>query len=93
MSWSIPLNIGRVIARPFIGEAAGHFERTANRRDFAVPPPEPTLLDRVASRGSKVIGVGKIGDIFAHRGVSEVRKAPGNMALFDAALGAMRDAR
>ena len=87
-----PLNIGRVIARPFVGEAAGDFERTANRRDFAVPPPEPTLLDRLTSRGSKVIGVGKIGDIFAHRGVSEVRKAAGNMALFDAALGAMRDA-
>ncbi len=87
-----PLNIGRVIARPFLGEAAGAFERTANRRDFAVPPPEATLLDRLTSRGSRVIGVGKIGDIFAHRGVSEVRKAAGNMALFDAALDAMRDA-
>ncbi len=88
-----PLNIGRVIARPFIGETAATFERTANRRDYAVPPPEPTLLDRLVARGSKVIGVGKIGDIFAHSGVSEVRKAAGNMALFDAALGAMKDAR
>src|SRR5690606_17364021 len=88
-----PLNIGRVIARPFIGETAAAFERTANRRDYAVPPPEPTLLDRLVARGSKVIGVGKIGDIFAHSGVSEVRKAAGNMALFDAALGAMKDAR
>ncbi len=87
-----PLNIGRVIARPFLGESAATFERTANRRDFAVPPPEPTLLDRLAARGSKVIGVGKIGDIFAHRGVTEVRKAAGNAALFDAALTAMRDA-
>ena len=87
-----PLNIGRVIARPFLGDKAGDFERTHNRRDFAVPPPEPTLLDRVTEHGHKVIGIGKIGDIFAHRGVSEVRKAAGNMALFDAALGAMDDA-
>src|SRR5690606_17946985 len=88
-----PLNIGRVIARPFIGESPADFERTANRRDFAVPPPEPTLLDRLTARGSKVIGMGKIGDIFAHRGVSEMRKAADNMALFDATLSAMDEAR
>jgi phosphopentomutase len=88
-----PLNIGRVIARPFIGETQQTFERTANRRDFAVPPPEPTLLDRLTARGNRVIGIGKIGDIFAHRGVSETRKAAGNMALFDAALSGMDDAR
>ncbi|TIU25094.1 MAG: phosphopentomutase, partial [Mesorhizobium sp.] len=87
-----PLNIGRVIARPFIGEAAASFERTHNRRDYSVPPPEPTLLDRLTARGSRVIAVGKIGDIFAHRGISEVRKAAGNMAMFDKALGAMADA-
>lgn len=87
-----PLNIGRVIARPFIGESAATFERTANRRDYAVPPPEPTLLDRLAARGSRVIGMGKIGDIFAHRGVTEVRKASGNMALFDKTLEAMNEA-
>jgi phosphopentomutase len=87
-----PLNIGRVIARPFVGETADSFQRTANRRDYAVPPPEPTLLDRLTQRGSRVIGIGKIGDIFAHRGVSEVRKGAGNMAMFDAALGGMDDA-
>lgn len=87
-----PLNIGRIIARPFLGDSAATFERTANRRDFAVPPPEPTLLDRLVARGSKVIGIGKIGDIFAHRGVSDVRKAAGNMAMFDTALDAMQDA-
>ena len=87
-----PLNIGRVIARPFVGETATTFERTHNRRDYAVPPPEPTLLDRLTARGSRVIAVGKIGDIFAHRGISEVRKAAGNMAMFDKALGAIEDA-
>lgn len=87
-----PLNIGRVIARPFTGDRPETFMRTANRRDFATPPPEPTLLDRLTERGSKVIGIGKIGDIFAHRGVSEVRKGAGNMELFDAALTGIRDA-
>lgn len=87
-----PLRIGRVIARPFVGETAETFNRTANRRDYAIPPHEPTLLDRLSDRGSKVIAVGKIGDIFAHRGMSETRKAPDNMAMFDTALGAMADA-
>jgi phosphopentomutase len=88
-----PLNIGRVIARPFVGETPETFVRTANRKDYAVPPPEPTLLDRLVARGSKVIGIGKIGDIFAHQGVSEVRKAPDNMAMFDKALTGMDDAQ
>lgn len=87
-----PLKIGRVIARPFVGETPATFQRTHNRRDYAVPPPETTLLDRLTERGSKVIAVGKIGDIFAHRGISQVRKAGGNMAMFDKALGAMDDA-
>jgi len=88
-----PLNIGRVIARPFVGETTETFRRTPNRKDLAVPPPEPTLCDRVVAAGHRTIGVGKIGDIFAHRGISEVRKGVGNMAMFDAALGAMDDAR
>ena len=87
-----PLNIGRVIARPFVGGTAADFTRTANRKDYAVPPAEPTLLDRAVAAGRKVIAVGKIGDIFAHQGVTEVRKAPDNMAMFDTALGAMADA-
>ncbi|MGD9913982.1 MAG: phosphopentomutase [Rhizobiaceae bacterium] len=89
---SEPLNIGRVIARPFIGSGAADFERTANRKDYGVKPPEPTLLDRLVAAGRRVIAVGKIGDIFAHQGISEVRKAPDNMSMFDQALGAMDDA-
>ena len=53
---------------------ASDFMRTANRRDYAVPPPEPTLLDRLVAAGRRVVAVGKIGDIFAHRGISEVIK-------------------
>jgi len=84
-----PLNIGRVIARPFAGTGAHDFKRTANRRDYAVPPPEPTLLDRAVAAGRRVLAVGKICDIFAHRGISEVSKAPNDMALFDAMLAAL----
>ena len=84
-----PLNIGRVIARPFIGETPADFERTGNRRDFSVPPPEPTLLDRLTEAGRKVHAIGKIGDIFAHQGVSRVVKANGNAALMAATLDAM----
>ncbi|MGE0503316.1 MAG: phosphopentomutase [Rhizobiaceae bacterium] len=87
-----PLNIGRVIARPFLGETRDTFLRTPNRRDYAVPPPEPTLLDRVTDGGRRVIGIGKVGDIFAHRGFAEIRKGVGNMAMFDAAMTGLDDA-
>ncbi len=87
-----PLNIGRVIARPFTGETPGSFERTGNRRDFSVPPPEPTLLDRLVEAGRSVHAVGKVGDIFAHQGVSRVIKANGNAALAAATLTAMDEA-
>lgn len=84
-----PLNIGRVIARPFVGETTGEFERTGNRRDYSVLPPEPTLLDRACNAGRMVIAVGKISDIFAHQGISEMRKADGNEDLFNTTLSAM----
>lgn len=84
-----PYNIGRVIARPFLGESTADFKRTSNRRDYSVPPPEPTLLDRLSAAGRTVFGVGKISDIFAHQGVSKVLKGAGNDALFDKTLEAM----
>jgi phosphopentomutase len=87
-----PLNIGRVIARPFVGETPATFERTGNRRDFSVLPPEPTLLDRLTEAGRKVHAVGKIGDIFAHQGVTRTIKANGNMALMDTTLNIMDEA-
>ncbi|MFD1695501.1 phosphopentomutase [Roseibium aestuarii] len=84
-----PYNIGRVIARPFVGETSADFVRTANRRDYSVLPPEPTLLDRANKAGRKVITVGKISDIFAHQGPTAVLKGAGNDQLFDKTLEAV----
>jgi phosphopentomutase len=84
-----PLNIGRVIARPFVGETAATFKRTGNRRDFAIAPPEPTLLDRVKASGNQVFAIGKISDIYAGHGVTHKIKATGNMVLFDRTLEAL----
>jgi phosphopentomutase len=64
------LGVGRVIARPFVGEP-GRFRRTANRRDFALPPAGETLLDRLHAAGRQVIAIGKIDDLFAGRGITE----------------------
>lgn len=85
-------NIGRVIARPFTGTAESGFSRTVHRRDYALPPPAPTLFDHVQAAGGEVIAIGKIDDIFAHRGVSRVIKAYGHDALFDASLAAISEA-
>ncbi|AOO80746.1 phosphopentomutase [Bosea vaviloviae] len=84
-----PLKIGRVIARPFLGRTEDAFKRTGNRKDFAIPPPGETLLDRLAAQGRMIITVGKIGDIFAHRATGEEIKPFGNAAMFEAALEAL----
>ncbi len=81
-----PLNIGRVIARPFVGESADSFQRTANRKDLTTPPHADTLLDRVTAAGGTVVSVGKIADIFAQRGITRAVSAKDNMAVFDATL-------
>lgn len=86
------LNIGRVIARPFIGQNPSDFERSANRRDFAIPPPAPTLLEHLKQAGREVIAIGKIADIFAHKGPTQTIKAAGNANLAEASLKAMEQA-
>lgn len=83
--------IGRVIARPFLG-TMGSFKRTAHRKDYATLPPEKTLLDYLKNAGREVIAIGKIADIYAHQGVTQELKADGNMALFDETLAAMKTA-
>jgi len=83
--------IGRVIARPFVGKP-GQFRRTYNRRDYALVPPAPTLLDALGAAGLDVVGVGKIGDIFAGRGLTRSLHSEGNgdgMRLTLEALGAL----
>lgn len=85
-------NIGRIIARPFIGATADTFQRTGNRKDLSVLPPEKTLLDYVCAAGGEVRAIGKIGDIYAHQGISQVIKATGNPALFEATLAQVKSA-
>ena len=84
--------IGRVIARPFVGRSSEDFQRTGNRRDLTTPPPSPTVLDKLAAAGGEVVSIGKIADIYAHKGITRKIKATGNAALFDATLAAMTDA-
>lgn len=85
--------IGRVIARPFLGSPDEGFQRTPNRRDYAVPPPAPTLLDHLRDAGGEVVAVGKIGDIFAGRGITRAVKAHGLDGLVEATLAAFSTAR
>jgi phosphopentomutase len=80
--------VGRVIARPFVGEP-GNFRRTEARHDYAIDPPEQTLLDRVKSAGLAVAAIGKIGSIFCHRGTTEELKAGNNNASLDQTLRAL----
>jgi phosphopentomutase len=88
-----PLNIGRVIARPFVGSSPENFRRTANRHDFSVPPPEDTILDLAAANGRDVISIGKIDDIFAHRGTGRNKRGDGNDALFDCTVQGWEELR
>jgi phosphopentomutase len=84
-----PHGVGRVIARPFVGEP-GRFERTYNRRDYSMLPPRETVLDRLVAQAIPVIGVGKISDIFAGRGVSESIHTEGNRDGMRATIAAAK---
>ena len=77
------IKVGRVIARPFLGETAKTFERTGNRKDFAITPPSPTLLKIASDAGRHVMSVGKIGDIYGHVGTGEEVKVSGNAAMME----------
>lgn len=87
-----PYKIARVIARPFVGTCAADFTRTTNRHDYAVPAPKETLLDKVVESGGNVYAVGKIADIFAHRGITRHYAAGGLEKLVEATKQAMVDA-
>lgn len=82
--------VGRVIARPFIGEE-GAFVRTERRRDFSLPPTGPTVIDALAEGGVVVFGAGKVGEIFACRGFAGSEHTPDNDATVDLAVRHMRE--
>jgi phosphopentomutase len=79
------MKVGRVIARPFTG-GPGNFTRTANRHDYAMATPAPTLLDWVQGAGRATHAVGKIGDIFSMKGIGQLHKGKGDIALFEQLL-------
>ena len=83
-----PDRVGRVIARPFVGEP-GSFKRTGNRKDFALPPPDKTLLDHLKNAGFATIGVGKIPSIFDFVGLSEQLEAHDNSQSIDQTIQAL----
>lgn len=86
-------NIGRVIARPFIGSSAHDFQRTGNRHDYSLNPPNTTVLEKLINeRQGYVFAVGKIADIYANQGISKYIKATGFDALYDRTLNAMDEA-
>jgi len=83
-----PYEVGRVIARPFVGEP-GAFTRTPNRHDYAVPPPKGMLLDQLQARGVEIFSVGKIFDVFLGRGIAEQVKTKSNADGMSKTLAAM----
>ena len=87
-----PNEVGRVIARPFIG-APGSFARTSNRHDYAVPPPKGMLLDLLDARGVVVHSVGKIFDVFLGRGIRESTKTKNNTEGMAQTLAAMEETK
>lgn len=86
-------NIGRVIARPFVGTSAADFKRTGNRHDYSIEPPQTTVLQKlVDEKGGDVVSIGKIADIYAHTGITKKVKATGIPALFDASVEEIKTA-
>ena len=84
-------NVGRIIARPFVGNRRGQFKRTANRKDFSVRPTGETVLERLQRRGKKVAGVGKIADIFDRVGIDQEVRSESNADGVNKTLRLMRD--
>ena len=79
--------VGRVIARPFTGRHPGEFERTSNRHDYAVSPPQDTLIDVLAEHGLATISIGKIADIFNHRSISEENHSDSSVHGMEQTIG------
>jgi phosphopentomutase len=84
-----PYKVGRVIARPFVGEE-GSFKRTGNRKDFSLMPPQKTVLDALNEKGISVCGVGKIPSIFGYQGITKILEAHNDQEALEATLTALR---
>jgi phosphopentomutase len=84
-------NIGRIIARPFVGPGKGHFKRTANRKDFSVKPTGETVVERAHKSGRRVFGIGKIADIFDRVGIDEELRSQSNSDGMRITMDLMRD--
>jgi phosphopentomutase len=82
--------VGRVIARPFVG-SSGSYTRTEGRRDFSMPPFDTTVLDHLAANGVETVGVGKIGDIFCERGIDTSHHDKGNTACLARTLSVLEE--
>lgn len=85
-----PLRIGRVIARPFVGDSPATFKRTPHRKDFSMPPPDGSIFDRCAAAGRDIVSIGKIGDIFAHRNTGRELKGRDDMEHFSMTVEALK---
>lgn len=83
--------VGRVIARPFVGATPENFKRTANRRDFSLPPPAPTVLDQLKAADYPVIAIGKIEDLFAGQGVTQAVHTRDNAEVMQAMTQAVAE--
>lgn len=89
---TVPHNIQRVIARPFVG-GSGSYTRTAGRRDYALPAHKETLLDLITQCGGEVVAIGKIEDIFSGRGITESIHTSGNQEGIDVTIAAIANGR
>ena len=87
-----PYNIARVIARPFNGSGPADFARTSNRKDYSLLPSDKTLFDVCCENKATTVAIGKIGDIYAHQGISRMVKANGNKALFETFISEVKNA-
>lgn len=87
-----PYRVGRVIARPYVGQP-GHYKRTANRKDYAMLPPAETILQRLSDAGIPVVGIGKIGNIFSEQGISQSIPTKNNQAGMETTLQLVREQR
>ena len=88
---SDPLNIARVIARPFLGEKRGEFKRTGNRKDYSIDIPEKTMIDYLKEMGKETVSIGKVASIYKHQGFSKEKAAKNNREIMEVLLNELKE--